>query len=466
MQEPGEQYEQYKTALRKLSESCEFETITTNEIIRDRLIFGIHDMRVRERLLRENNLTLEKTDKICRSAESMAEQMRVVGQGTSTRETSVHTVRQRSERPERQRRQRFVTKEPTRKKEEPTKECWNCGRYHGRKSKEMCPAYGKICNSCNQKNNFAVKCRQGSNKSNGTSRAVKTITQNDKLFPVRQGATHEECFPVREMATLALDDSQYVTLKLDGGSYMRFQIDSGAQGNVVPLSLYKKATKDNNLNNVSRVKSTLFAFGGSKLQSIGEARIRVVRGNDSCIILCKIVDSEKIRPILGRKACLGMKITQYTYNDELRKPLTGNARVYSVESEPVTKTEIVREYASVFGDGIGEIEGEYSIRLDSSVQPVQHAVRRVPVAIREKLKETLDEMVKSDIITPVEEPTEWISSMVAVTKKDDRLRICLDPKDLNRAIQREHYQLPTIEDIATRLHGAKVLTVLDVKNGF
>ena len=46
------------------------------------------------------------------------------------------------------------------------------------------------------------------------------------------------------------------------------------------------------------------------------------------------------------------------------------------------------------------------------------------------------------------------------------LRICLDPKDLNKAIQREHYPLPTIEDIATRLHGAKVFSVLDVNKGF
>ena len=44
--------------------------------------------------------------------------------------------------------------------------------------------------------------------------------------------------------------------------------------------------------------------------------------------------------------------------------------------------------------------------------------------------------------------------------------LCLDPKDLNQAIQREHYPLPTIEDIATRLHGAKVFTKLDVRNGF
>ena len=56
--------------------------------------------------------------------------------------------------------------------------------------------------------------------------------------------------------------------------------------------------------------------------------------------------------------------------------------------------------------------------------------------------------------------------MVVIPKKDGKLRICLDPQDLNRAILREHYPLPTIEEVATRLHGAKVFTVLDVRHGF
>ena len=46
--------------------------------------------------------------------------------------------------------------------------------------------------------------------------------------------------------------------------------------------------------------------------------------------------------------------------------------------------------------------------------------------------------------------------------KNGKLRICLDPKDLNAAVHRGHYPLHTIEDIATRLHGAKVFTILDV----
>ena len=75
-------------------------------------------------------------------------------------------------------------------------------------------------------------------------------------------------------------------------------------------------------------------------------------------------------------------------------------------------------------------------------------------------------MEKQGIIASVTTPTAWVSSMVVVPKKNGKLRICLDPKDLNQAIQREHYPLPTIEDVATRLHGAKVFTKLDVKSGF
>ena len=88
------------------------------------------------------------------------------------------------------------------------------------------------------------------------------------------------------------------------------------------------------------------------------------------------------------------------------------------------------------------------------------------MALRDRLKETLDDLVLQGIIAPVTTPTRWISSMVVVPKKNGTLRICLDPKDLNKAIQREHYPMPTIEDIATRLHGAKMFTILDVRCGF
>ncbi|CAB4012905.1 Hypothetical predicted protein [Paramuricea clavata] len=81
-------------------------------------------------------------------------------------------------------------------------------------------------------------------------------------------------------------------------------------------------------------------------------------------------------------------------------------------------------------------------------------------------------MVKDDIIAKVDQPTECVSSMLAVRKpaletdgKAD-IRICLDPKYLNGVIKREHFPMPTIEEVATRLNGPEIVSVFDARIGF
>ena len=66
------------------------------------------------------------------------------------------------------------------------------------------------------------------------------------------------------------------------------------------------------------------------------------------------------------------------------------------------------------------------------------------------------------VIRRVDEPTEWVNALVVIEKpKSHKLRIYLDPRPLNKAIQREHFQLLTIEDITSRLSGAKFFSKLD-----
>ena len=55
-------------------------------------------------------------------------------------------------------------------------------------------------------------------------------------------------------------------------------------------------------------------------------------------------------------------------------------------------------------------------------------------------------MEKKEVIKKIDEPTEWVSLLVIVQKKTGALRICLDPRDLNKAIKREHFKLPTREE--------------------
>ena len=89
------------------------------------------------------------------------------------------------------------------------------------------------------------------------------------------------------------------------------------------------------------------------------------------------------------------------------------------------------------------------------------------MAIRERLKQTLNEMEEMGIIRKVYQPTDWVNSLVVIEKpKSKKLHICLDPRPLNNAIHREHFQLPTLEDITTRLSGAHVFTKLDANHGY
>ncbi|KAG0717678.1 hypothetical protein GWK47_053916 [Chionoecetes opilio] len=56
-QRPGESFEQYVTALRQIALRCDYENITPDQILRDRIMFGITDDTVRDRLLREKDIT-------------------------------------------------------------------------------------------------------------------------------------------------------------------------------------------------------------------------------------------------------------------------------------------------------------------------------------------------------------------------------------------------------------------------
>ena len=126
---------------------------------------------------------------------------------------------------------------------------------------------------------------------------------------------------------------------------------------------------------------------------------------------------------------------------------------------------LIKKYEDVF-DGIGCLEGTYRIKIDPTVSPVVHPPRKIPFTPREKVKEELDRIEKLGVIHKAEEPTEWVSSLVAMEKPNGKVRLCLDPRELNKAIQREHYPIKTVEQVEAELSDAKVFSVLDATSGF
>ncbi|GBM84853.1 Transposon Ty3-I Gag-Pol polyprotein [Araneus ventricosus] len=108
----------------------------------------------------------------------------------------------------------------------------------------------------------------------------------------------------------------------------------------------------------------------------------------------------------------------------------------------------------------------YHITLKDNAIPVIHPPRRVPQALQPKLKETLYKLEKEENVSKVNKPTNWVQSLVIVEKPNGNLRLCLDPRDRNKVIKREHYQIPSADDIISRLEGKKIFSVVDLKDGF
>ena len=111
---------------------------------------------------------------------------------------------------------------------------------------------------------------------------------------------------------------------------------------------------------------------------------------------------------------------------------------------PLSREEILNTYKDVF-EGLGHI-GNASFVTDDKCKPVQHAPRCVP--------EKIADLEGKGIIKKETEPTDWISSMVAVATPN-KIRICLDPKDLNKALKRPKNEMPTLDELLPNLNNAK-----------
>ena len=133
---------------------------------------------------------------------------------------------------------------------------------------------------------------------------------------------------------------------------------------------------------------------------------------------------------------------------------------------PITQEYVLSEFKDVF-EGIGKLPGgKYHIELKPDVQPIQHPPRAVPEKRKEAYKDELERLCSLGIIEPVAGHTDWINSIVPVAKPDGSIRLCLDPKDLNRSIKRNQYYSKTIDEVSAELHDSRYFTVVDAKSGY
>lgn len=423
-QQPSETVDQFLIRLKHLAETCSF-TALLDEMIRDRLVLGCNDHDARARLFREKDCTLAKAIETLRISETTRQQLKQLNDDADSH--PVNTIKLKKSQ------SALPAKGQTR-----DKPCAYCGRTHERNN---CPAFGKQCHHCGKLNHFKSVCRQQKIE----KKAVSQIEEE-------QDDSDHSAFTVECIGTVAHNSTgqYFVPLSINddagGSTVIKCQIDTGATCNVMTFTDLC-ATQRTESPSMKSSTAKLKFYDNSTLGVLGEKTLHCKYQGSSYHLNFKIIKGIQ-KPLLSGTTCEKLGLITFTNVNSVRS-----------QDDP-----IIVQFSDVF-QGLGCLEGDYHIEVDPSIKPVQHVPRRVPLALKARLKAKLDDLEQRGVIKKVDKPTTWISSMVTVVKPD-KLRICIDPKDLNKAIKRPKYQMPILDEVLPNLADAKIFSVLDAKDGF
>ena len=430
----GQEFVDYYTDLQKLANQCEFEE--KENMMRDKLIFSMRDKELKERLLEMDSLTLEHVKAKIMAAEITRKEINQMESDLQERKR-IEAVRKQKKKSNAV---SFQSKTVAVYK----KNCFNCGNKHAPKS---CPAYGKECFNCHKRNHFAKFCRGAGKKAGALTKEIQddqSLSSDDEMF-FMGGLSFKE-------HRSSSDTVWWEKIRING-SVIRFKIDSGAEVNLISKEQWERLGQKVPLKESNAVLQTL---NGGKLENMGKAVVEF--GIKSANVRDAIyVTRDKTCPILGLKTATQLGLIQRGSN--------ASSKVDAV-FKSLTEQEIKEKFGFVFNGELGKYPGSYRIRLTKDANPKINVPRRVPHKLIAPLQRKLEEMVKQGVIEEVEHPTDWVNSIVCTEKKDGSIRLCLDPRELNKYIKREHFTIPTFQEIVAKLGKPRFFTIVDQSSAF
>ena len=318
--------------------------------------------------------------------------------------------------------------------------CSSCGLEHGK-----CPAIGSTCSYCKQRNHWKKVCR----------RRLKHVKVSRVQTDTDSGDSEGE-EPLTISMCTSVNSIQHDGWDVHLGikdQQVRCRIDTGAQTSILTSAQIKNLRGCK----IENSKKTLKSFSNHKIKPIGS--ISVVYRDRKINVHFEVVDLDQENIISGDTAVALRLIHKVNPGSQIHvSVVTENETTESAQSE------LSRDFPELVKT-TGTLLREYQLSTDESVPTVIHPVRKLTAAIKPKAVEKLREMESNGYITKVDRPTEWVSSMV-VSVKGKKIRICIYPRDLNRAIKREHHPMKTIEDVISDISKAKIFSVLDAKSEF
>ncbi len=447
--EEGESIAQYVAALRSIANFCNYGT-SLNDMLRDRLVCGVRNDRIQQKLLTEKTLSLEKALTIAQSFETASKnvkdmkEMQVAQPNSNENSNAVNKVYHDNSTPT-WKSPNQVSSNKQRYKAQP---CYRCGKDNH--SSDKCRFRYNTCFKCQKKGHIASVCRSN-DKSDQSPQHVKNIqaspTTND---------THEQCTtydnPVYSLFTCSSNRPGMkpirVNLLVDNKDLV-MEVDTGASLSIVSEQIFKVLWPNKQL---SPSEVNLRTYTGELVTTLGQFNVEVVH-NSQAFELPLLVVKGNGPSLLGRNWLDNIKLDWQQIN-----VLHGTSNM----------DDVLERHAAVFKEELGTLKGATAkIYVDKDVQPRFCKARSVPYAMRELVEKELDRLLTAGILEPVEF-SEWAAPIVPVMKADkSSVRICGDYKlTVNQVSKLDKYPIPKIEDLFASLAGGQKFTKLDLSQAY
>ena len=362
-----------------------------------------------------------------------------------------------------------------------SKTCFNCGRNYPHAHNKPCPAQGQICRSCNKLNHFARVFRSSKSKFRYPSQPVAKSKQFPKVQTVAEPiTTHMDrlsdssdpenevifgvgSFPQLPKAVISIANCPVEVL-----------IDSGASINILDKSTFATIQGNHPFITLQSSSTKVFAYASDVPLVLAGKFAAEISTKDTVTVGTFYVAANSQGNLLSFKTATDLKLLHVSIDtahhasigqNHLTPPTQRESNSFQTDN---SSTALVQEFSELF-NGVGKLKDTtIKLHIDENVPSVAQPARRIPFHIRKALDKALDELEEYDIIEPSVGATPWVSPLVIFPKLNnpDEVRVCIDMRQANRAIQRERHPTPTVEEILHDLNGASVFSKLDLNKGY
>ena len=235
-------------------------------------MFGIVDNSVRERLLRDPELTLQTAIEKVRSSELTNAQLKQIKADQRIVEETVHSVKSNSNNLQNKKREQNV---PT---STPIVSCKYCGQKH-LKDKNQCPAYGAKCLKCGKYNHFAAKCKSNHRRTPRVNYVEEDETFSEDDYNISTVTHYIGALNGEKTKDNVNAKQLFATMNVNDKANVKFQLDCGATCNLLPLKDYARAMGNPEDVYLQKSKATLTMYNGTVMHPVGKCKLKCTRGS-------------------------------------------------------------------------------------------------------------------------------------------------------------------------------------------